>query len=1231
MKPIFSTLLVILVVFAQSGERVSSQFETALYRAEKALAEKELEVARFQIDRALERDAKSPRAWELRASWAEAVGDRDELVYSLHTRYRLLVAQKADRTTTRAARDRLEAADPLAPDLLKFHSRFIAKLEPLAERYEKEKRPHSAIRVHQEILSLDPERKESLEKIEEISSAPDPSLAETAKPKDLLEGTSAEWIRKHDARHATWENRAKLVKPNYVTHTDAGYEVLVRAAEAMEQMNSFYREFFRYGTPEHGGSVPRIDLNIFKNRDEYLKYGIGPPVEWSGGHFTGGAVETFIGPGGFEGMVSTLFHEAAHQFVALATTATGWLNEGLASFFEGTRILSNGTVQMNLPANHRLFPLAARMERGWMRDVTDGTDPSNPSGSTPSKAPTFRILIENEYAWGPPWYAPTWGVVYFLYNFQDPVDGRFVYRRAFQDFINSSGGRVGKGAVENFEKVVLANPARRTKGVDFSSSPDNLRLPRNVAELDELWKEFILRLRDEQTGRLEVSRPYLDWGRYAIARKEYDVAREHFEKGAVETPRDVELLTEFAELLASRFRNPDRATKLVVQALQVLESADEVDERRVAELDGLLRKWDPRREDLARIREELRAEALVLVERYREADLPMMVMDLGLRFGRQFGFPEMFDLYASAARKSGKTLSLWQLAYNEADLEGWDSAGNTVYEPYGSILRASFGEFAEGKYDFQFLTLDKVTSGDFSMEAEIRAEYGESAFCGLVFGQKSAQAFHSLVYFPGQGIDEESGADLKGFVDLTSFYGAGSYKVWRHNPVATSATGWHKLRVDVTGTLVDVWFDDLPVVTHDFGTLDVLRGRFGLITGPGKAQFRTVRYLAREARDPGAWIDRRLRMEKYSSPDASVGGSWLHRVPPFPTTSAWLREPRTSWAEKGPVPTLVVFWSPKQNELVRIDEWLQDLYGRHRDIGLEIVSISEPDDPETIRAYLSDHPFPGSVGVDALDRFEGGYGVTFEEYGIGAYFNLPRLVLLDLDGKVVWEGDPGFELNKPWQPGEESYLDTPLEELIEKRMLHRLVSWRAEWRDVSADALERGDVDRLLPLLVEARSLPDDVVPEVREAVRMLRAIEEALASLDETVEKIESRECEPAVPALVAWAERIEKPIDPTGSEVRAVRRDRNLVLWKRLLGFAERARARWEAGREETEARILLKKTETFPGRLAEEFRRGLEEAVEAGDMEAAKRWIFEAERFPDRWLLLEFFGFGRAPSSG
>ncbi len=433
-------LAALLPLVALPQEEEAPGHEQALVLAERALDSGAKIKARALIQRALERDHKSRRAWALRARWAEAVGDDDELLYALHRGLRLAEAQKAERSEIEALRERVIALDPIARDLFAMKQLFRKKLLKIASEYEKKDRPHGAIRVLKEALALDPEDEESRAAIERIASRPDPSLAADAKPKDLFANVSREWIDEHDAQHEEWETRAKSERDNYTTHTDAGYEVLIRAGEAMEQMNAFYRQFFEYGTEEDGRSVPRIALHIFKTRDEYLALGIGPPTEWSAGHFTGNAVETYIGPGGFAGMTTTLFHEAAHQFVGLATNATGWLNEGLASFFEGTRILPNGTVIMNMPANHRLFPLAERMEHGWMASPSDGFDASNPNAS-PATAPTFRILIENQYSWGPAWYAPTWGVVYFLYNYQDAIDGRFVYRDAMKVFIDASGGR----------------------------------------------------------------------------------------------------------------------------------------------------------------------------------------------------------------------------------------------------------------------------------------------------------------------------------------------------------------------------------------------------------------------------------------------------------------------------------------------------------------------------------------------------------------------------------------------------------------------------------------------------------------------------------------------------------------------------------------------------------------------------------------------------------------------
>src|SRR5262245_33808376 len=184
--------------------------------------------------RALERDPKSAAAWELRARVAAKAGDADEQVYALHKRLALRIAQKAKPAEIAALRQELCAIDPIATDLIGLKSAFVERLRPIAEEYEKEKRPHSAIRVHQQILALDPESEESRAAVERISSAHDPSLAETAKAKDLFEGISDQWIKEFDAGHSTWEAPGLLERTNYKTRTDAGYVVMIRAAEAME-------------------------------------------------------------------------------------------------------------------------------------------------------------------------------------------------------------------------------------------------------------------------------------------------------------------------------------------------------------------------------------------------------------------------------------------------------------------------------------------------------------------------------------------------------------------------------------------------------------------------------------------------------------------------------------------------------------------------------------------------------------------------------------------------------------------------------------------------------------------------------------------------------------------------------------------------------------------------------------------------------------------------------------
>jgi hypothetical protein len=1197
-----------------------SPFEESLQQARAALAEDRHDEARRWIDRALERDAKSIAAWELLADWAGRVDDRDEQVYALHRQLGLRRAQKAAKKTIEELRAKLESVDPIAPDLLNMNAVFVSRLQAIAEEYEKAKRPHSAIRVHKYILALDPDLQDSALAIERIASAPDPSLAESAKPADLFADVSEEWIRDFDTKHSSWDSRAKVERDNYITYTDAGYRVLISAAEAMEQMNAFYRLFFQYGTRAHPGSVPRITLHIFKDRDGYLKLGIGPPVEWSGGHFTGSHVETYIGNGGFASCVTTLFHEAAHQFVSLATNAVGWLNEGLASFFEGCRILANGTVIMNLPANHRLFPLADRMKEGWMLDHADGIDSTNPSDSTPQKAPRFRTVLENRYQWGPPWYAPTWGVVFFLYNYQDPIDGRFVYRRAFREFIDTSGGRSGEGAVENFEKVVLHSPLKPTKGVESSVR----NLPKTVEALDAVWKSYTLRLRDEQNGKITVDRPFLEWARHAITRRQYNDAAEHFERGLIETPHNVDLLLEFADLLAGHFKNTDRASKLVLQALRLLESVAQPDEKRIRDAEKILGKWDKKYRQIVRLREQLNASIDGLAQRYLSLKFYKMAMDVAWRFGNDLEMPGMFEYFEQAVRESGKTLQLWKLAYNEDNLEGWTESGQDNFVPDGAELLVQLKDGTST--DFRFLTMDTVTSGDFSVEGELLAKDGECAFAGLVFGRKDGTNFHSVVYRPGQNADARYGrvARLAG-MELASFHGSGSFQVWRETKVGQASRSWNRLRVDVTGRMVDVWLNGELVVSHEFPSTDVLRGSFGLLAGQGEARWRNIRYLARPARDLGAQIERRVVLEKLRAESEKegrgLGDSFVGVVPPFPELRGWVQEPRKTWEEKGNVITVLSFFSIRQNEQLPIHNWLSHMHKRYHDFGIQFVSIAAPDDWSKMRKYLERNAFPGSVGVDV--RRGRGYGATFEKYLIPK-FQLPRIMVLDVDQTVFWEGYPGFEIGTPWSEGTESSLDAPLEELLDKRKIRELYGWLENWNSYGYKFLRRGDMSRVAPILKKADELAGaNIIPLVEDAERKLKILRSTLKSLELTARSLARHGKQEALYSLYDWGDLLEVPVSSDDrKELRKYLDTPAAKAWGQILTQVERSQKSLDERRGIRTATGLLNQIKEKPGDFAKLLALELEQAVKQEDLSQIKRVLSEAGNIPGRWLVQEYF---------
>ncbi|MCA9003329.1 MAG: hypothetical protein KDB61_15505, partial [Planctomycetes bacterium] len=340
-------------------------------------------------------------------------------------------------------------------------------------------------------------------------------------------------------------------------------------------------------------------------------------------------------------------------------------------------------------------------------------------------------------------------------------DGRFVYRRAFKEFINSSGGRVGDGAVENFEEVVLANPLKPiTKERPEDLEP--LKLPRTVDELDGVWKDWILELRDRQAGRLETPLPYLRWARFAAEAGLGSEAKELYEKALLENPLEPEALEGLATVLVEEFKEKDRASILLEQLLVVLEADPDASPLRIASVERELAKLDPARRGLTQIEEELLHEARVALDAYRAAGRPRMVLEWARRLGRDFGEASFYDLYREVVIETGLSVDLWDRIYNEENLDGW-LYGRESFTPEGVHLRAQFGEYRPDDYDFRFLILDQLTSGDYSLEAEVEVRRGYGSYAGFVLGQKGTDDFHGVALFPGE---KRAGTVDTGYVDL---------------------------------------------------------------------------------------------------------------------------------------------------------------------------------------------------------------------------------------------------------------------------------------------------------------------------------------------------------------------------------------------------------------------------------------------------------------------------------
>ena len=335
-------------------------------------------------------------------------------------------------------------------------------------------------------------------------------------PEAPMTEREASRLAKSDARHSEWENAYDKKTKNYRIITNMGDKMVDQLAVAMEQMNRAYRKIF-----SHKGNTTRCTIKVYKTRAEFDAFhGMSPGVR---GFYSPGEnmvvtydPRTESSPGSLDSLWNTLFHEASHQFThEISRTLTpGWLNEGTASYFEGARLMPNGTVIENGIPEGRLRSLRMVLDRGEprVRQVLAYYQPGSYPGS---------------------FYPVGWGLVYFLHNWEDEECERpYIkqYERYLRAYRKGDRHEVMGRFVEHFIEDA------KIPGVE------------TLADFENRFKEWIYRLHDDYFGPKEKAQNWVDLARKRLKFDKEEAALEAYRYALHKDPAYIPALFEIADL-----------------------------------------------------------------------------------------------------------------------------------------------------------------------------------------------------------------------------------------------------------------------------------------------------------------------------------------------------------------------------------------------------------------------------------------------------------------------------------------------------------------------------------------------------------------------------------------------------------------------------------------------------------------------------------------------------------
>ena len=817
----------------------------------------------------LELDPRSLDALDGLAEVAKLAGDRDaELFARVELNGPLAAAVAAGETSRERdlARsvERLAQLDPAPGEADQLMAAYVAAEAELARRYFAGGFVGNALEAWQRSgLAAHAGSAEALAAqaglAQALAAAPD-EIAQRFEAVAPPGGPDEAWIAEHDRKTSKWSSAARWETPHYRIKTVAGWRIGTEVAASMEKVHAFYREIWGLipdPPPEHPApglrnlAVTPLDINIYGTIEEYRRRAGEGAQDWSAGNYNGSELNTYnpvsAGGKGTRSLMETLFHEASHQFMHVAVgDVPSFVNEGIASLFEGIEVLSNGSIRRDLPVPSRLIPLAEKLEKGTAMPLRD----------------VFNAR-ENK----PELYDYRWGVMYFLRMYVDAT-GNYVFRDRLQDYMYEFKKGSPGDMVEHFTRFVL----------------DDVKAPEidTFDRFEAIWKQWIINLAAELKTADKRLTEYDAKGRMAGMTDQPDAAVRWFDKALDIDDDDLEALFGTGEAcgkLAQAAGDGPPATALKDRALlayrRFVDLAPEEDERR-AQAAARAGQLDPEAAAFADARRALAGGMAALAHTYDEAKLPRMAM----RCARSVLAVEPFDPSARALvtrleKETGISLLRWQRLFNGFDLEGWYSAeGNgSFFVDGGALLNDSArvaairdkkkgddegegqaGDAAAGDegITYQALLLDRKVDGDFTLEARIQTG-ADWKITGLIFGARDTDHYEGIVLRNRPGDEKGPGGKALNNVDFGS-YDAGGWTFRGDGSIKAEydAAAGVVLRLDVRGRAVSVSIDGAPVTPIVGGQFaksikypqGALRGDVGLLGSHGVTRYTDIRLRA---------------------------------------------------------------------------------------------------------------------------------------------------------------------------------------------------------------------------------------------------------------------------------------------------------------------------------------------------------------------------------------------------